>query len=78
MQGSPILAGEPRSLPLDMPTFAEQFKKLGYKNHLVGKWHLGYENRNATPVGRGFHSHVGYWNGLISYFDYEAQDLVSQ
>ena len=70
MQGYPLKAGENRALPHDMPTMPEQMKKLGYKTHLVGKWHLGAATRNNTPTGRGFDSHFGYWHGLIGYFNY--------
>lgn len=65
-------AGENRSIPMNMPTMPEQLKKLGYKTHLVGKWHLGAAYRRNTPTGRGFDTHFGYWNGFISYFGYVA------
>jgi len=42
-------------------------KDLGYSTHLVGKWHLGANKNQHTPVKRGFDSHFGYWNGFISY-----------
>lgn len=45
-------------------------KKLGYKTHLVGKWHLGAGYRNATPTLRGFDTHFGYWNGYLGYYNY--------
>lgn len=46
------------------------FKDAGYKTHLVGKWHLGYFQRKYTPTYRGFDSFLGYYNGLIDYFNY--------
>lgn len=33
----------------------------------VGKWHLGANTVEATPVGRGFSSHTGYWSGAEDY-----------
>ena len=36
----------------------------GYRSHFVGKGHLGYETMDHLPVNRGFHSHVGYLEGL--------------
>ncbi|GLV45979.1 uncharacterized protein CBL_02929 [Carabus blaptoides fortunei] len=71
MQGYPINAGEARALPTYMSTLAERLLALGYNTHMVGKWHLGHENRSVTPTGRGFQSHLGYWNGFVGYFDYE-------
>ncbi|XP_044260600.1 arylsulfatase B-like [Tribolium madens] len=72
MQGYPLKAGENRSLPQNMPTMPLHFKNLGYKTHLVGKWHLGAAYRQDTPLGKGFDSHFGYWNGFVGYFDYLA------
>ncbi|KAG5885842.1 hypothetical protein JTB14_032037 [Gonioctena quinquepunctata] len=71
LQGIPIDAGEDRSLPLEMPTMAERLKGLGYKTHMVGKWHLGAACKEVTPTKRGFDSHFGYWNGYVGYFNYE-------
>lgn len=75
MQGYPIIAGEARALPIHMSTLAERLLGLGYNTHLVGKWHLGHENRSVTPTGRGFQSHLGYWGGFVGYFDYEIAAL---
>ncbi|EFA05395.2 arylsulfatase B [Tribolium castaneum] len=72
MQGLPIRAGENKSLPLDVVTMPQYLKRLGYKTHLVGKWHLGYAHIEDTPLQRGFDSHFGYWNGFVGYFNYTA------
>lgn len=71
----PIIAGEHRHLPLDMPTLPQQLKSLGYSTHLVGKWHVGASLDEVTPLGRGFDTHFGYWNGYIGYFDHSAVGL---
>ncbi|KAK3917281.1 Arylsulfatase B [Frankliniella fusca] len=68
MQGYPLKAGEPRGLPLEFPTLPERLAELGYRTNLVGKWHQGYHHADYTPLGRGFHHHLGYWNGYMSYF----------
>ncbi|KAH0816881.1 hypothetical protein GEV33_005910 [Tenebrio molitor] len=70
LQGTPIVAGQNRSLPRGMPVMPEIFKKLGYETHLVGKWHLGSAYRSSTPTNKGFDTHFGYWNGFLGYFDY--------
>ncbi|KAJ3648883.1 hypothetical protein Zmor_020652 [Zophobas morio] len=70
LQGVPIVAGTNRSLPVDMPIMPQFLKKLGYKTHIVGKWHLGSNYRSRTPTERGFDTHFGYWNGFLGYFDY--------
>ena len=33
--------GDDMGLPLDQKTIADYLKKLGYKNAVYGKWHLG-------------------------------------
>lgn len=70
LQGLPLDPGENRSIPQDMKILPERLKKLGYANHLVGKWHLGGSSRNHTPTARGFDSHFGYWHGFVGYFSY--------
>ncbi len=49
-------------------------RAANYSTHLVGKWHLGANTRNATPVGRGFDSAYGYWSGAE---DYETHSVTA-
>ncbi|XP_066993734.2 arylsulfatase B [Anabrus simplex] len=72
MQGIPILAAEPRGLP-EGKILPQYLKDLGYATHAIGKWHLGYHTVNYTPTYRGFDSHLGYFNGFVSYYDYILQ-----
>ena len=44
--------------------------KLGYKNHIVGKWHLGFCCWEYTPTLRGFHSFFGFYMGASGHFDH--------
>jgi len=76
MQGIPLRGAEPAALPRGklMPQY---LKNLGYKTHIVGKWHLGFYKKEFTPTYRGFDSHLGFWNGLVNYYDHVYQDLVS-
>ena len=69
--------GEPRGLPLEEILLPQRLKDLGYIARLVGKWHLGYHQSQYTPTMRGFHSHFGYWNGYVGYFDYKVDQGVS-
>ncbi|KAJ9591420.1 hypothetical protein L9F63_002026 [Diploptera punctata] len=71
MQGNPIKCGEPRGLPLEEILLPQRLQKAGYITRLVGKWHLGYHHSEYTPTKRGFHSHFGYFNGYIGYFDHK-------
>ncbi|GBM20840.1 Arylsulfatase B, partial [Araneus ventricosus] len=65
-----IRAGEASGLPLNETTMPQRLKKLGYKTHMIGKWHLGYQTKEYTPTHRGFDTFYGYWNGMIDYFDH--------
>lgn len=77
MQGWPLGASEPRALPPGK-ILPQYLKELGYTTRIVGKWHLGYYKEEFTPTYRGFDSHLGYFNGLISYYDHIAQENVSR
>ncbi|XP_034232339.1 arylsulfatase B-like [Thrips palmi] len=70
MQGYPLKAGEARGLPLKFRTLPERLAALGYRTNLVGKWHQGFHYADYTPTRRGFHHHLGYWNGYMSYFSH--------
>lgn len=72
MQGYATAPGEDIALPFNVKIMPEHFKKLGYKNHLVGKWHQGNMYRNNTPMGRGFDGFFGYWNGFITPYGYKV------
>ena len=39
-----------------------------YVSRAYGKWHQGFLNRSYTPVGRGFDSFFGFYDGGQSYF----------
>ncbi|KAF4519022.1 hypothetical protein B566_EDAN009785 [Ephemera danica] len=71
MQGYPLMATEPRGLPLDQRLLPQYLKDLGYQTHLVGKWHLGHYMKKFTPTKRGFDSHFGHYNGFGSYYSHQ-------
>jgi hypothetical protein len=75
MQGMPLGASEPRALPQGK-ILPQYLKELGYTTRIVGKWHLGHYKEEFTPTYRGFDSHLGYFNGFISYYDHIYQEKV--
>lgn len=62
--------GNDMGLPLDQKTIADYLKKLGYKNAVYGKWHLGNADR-FHPLKRGFDEFYGFRGGARSYFPYK-------
>ena len=44
--------------------------RAGYKSHIVGKWHLGFCNKEYWPESRGFDSYYGLLLGGQTYFDH--------
>uniref|UniRef100_A0A1A9WE40 Sulfatase N-terminal domain-containing protein n=1 Tax=Glossina brevipalpis TaxID=37001 RepID=A0A1A9WE40_9MUSC len=65
-----VVNGEPWGLPLDERLMPELFRDAGYSTNLVGKWHLGFYQKEMTPTFRGFNHHYGYYSGFISYYDH--------
>jgi arylsulfatase A-like enzyme len=64
--GPAASAAEP-GLPLWESTMADQLKAAGYATGLVGKWHLGYTEKQH-PQSRGFTEFFGFLGGAHPYF----------
>lgn len=71
-----IGGSQPYGLSLGETLLPEHLSALGYANHHVGKWHLGFFRQLYTPVFRGFSSHFGYWTGRIDYYDHTSDERV--
>jgi arylsulfatase A-like enzyme len=66
--GHEFNAGAPGSgLPLTETTIAARLKAAGYATGLVGKWHLGSEDK-FHPQNRGFDEFFGFLGGAHDYF----------
>ncbi|XP_076471143.1 arylsulfatase J-like [Babylonia areolata] len=50
----------------------QSMKEIGYRTHMVGKWHLGYCHWNLTPMFRGFESFFGLYSGAVGYFNHSS------
>jgi arylsulfatase A-like enzyme len=55
-------------LPLSETTIASRLKAAGYATGLVGKWHLGAEDK-FHPQNRGFDEFFGFLGGAHDYFE---------
>ena len=52
----------------EVNTMADTLSEIGYKNALIGKWHLGHQ-RQHHPLNRGFHDFFGVLDGGTSYIN---------
>jgi arylsulfatase A-like enzyme len=59
--------GAGTGLPLSETMIAARLKTAGYKTGLVGKWHLGSEDK-YHPQNRGFDEFFGFLGGAHDYF----------
>lgn len=49
-------------------TIAEALRPAGYRNYMVGKWHVG-EFRPVFPLDRGFDQYYGLISGAMNYWN---------
>ncbi len=62
-------------LPLTEITLAQAMKKAGYATGMVGKWHLGMQEK-FHPTQRGFDEYFGFLFGANTYVDPKRPDAV--
>ena len=49
----------------------DELQQLGYRTHMLGKWHLGHCHPGVQPLGRGFHTQYGFMlGGHNSYYNH--------
>ncbi|XP_052794795.1 arylsulfatase B-like [Mya arenaria] len=70
LQSGVILGSMPYGLPLKEKILPQWLADLGYRTHIVGKWHLGMLAEEYLPTRRGFESHYGYLQGAEGYYDH--------
>ena len=69
-----MVPGNPVGLSPEYTILPEHLSKIGYKNYLVGKWHLGQSKIMYHPLRRGFDEFYGllgkiFWIRLSKYTD---------
>jgi len=67
-------AGGKQGMPIDQTTIAQRFRALGYITALIGKWHLGSEEK-MLPTERGFQEYFGFLGGAHPYFPGKGKDI---
>jgi len=67
----------PDGMPLDEVTIAEMLKSVDYATGLVGKWHLGSQDR-FMPWNQGFDEFHGvpFSNDMSNFFWYDNQEQI--
>ena len=53
----------------------EDLAIAGYRNHLVGKWHLGQGIPAFHPLKRGFHSFYGLLGAAFNHFTKQVEQV---
>ena len=74
---APALAGRPDravGLPTQEVLLPPDLRALGYKNVMIGKWHLGHFNNASTPRSRGFDHFYGFYSGGVDYFTHVSEE----
>ena len=61
---------QPTGLTLNRTLLSDRLQTLGYRTHVVGKWHLGFCNLKYTPTHRGFNTFRGFYTGAEHYYDH--------
>lgn len=59
-----------KGLPLEHSLLPQYLKEAGYRTGLIGKWHLGFKQREYLPTSRGFDYFYGHLTGGIGYWDH--------
>ena len=48
----------------------QYLKEANYSTHLVGKWHLGWQQAGSLPMERGYDSFFGFLQAQMKTFDH--------
>lgn len=71
-QNGVFLNMEASGVPLNFPFLPQNLRKLGYRNYLIGKWHLGYCKKEFLPTERGFDYFYGFYGAQEGYFNHST------
>ena len=68
LQHERMAPSTPTFVPDHLPLFPARLQDLGYRTHLLGKWHLGFCDRRYLPADRGFHTFTGFYTDQLDYY----------
>ena len=72
LQHGVILNSMPDAVPPNETMLPALLRSVGYKTHIVGKWHLGFHEPRFTPERRGFDTAFGYYTGNAEYWNHTS------
>ena len=58
-------------LPLEHTLLQEKLKETNYTTHMIGKWHMGFYQKEYLPTYRGFDT----FYGRMVYTYYERKEI---
>ncbi len=76
LQHSYLETEETIGLPLKFKTLGDHFQAIGYETHAVGKWHLGFYEKEYLPTHRGWSSYFGYLSGGEDYYTHKTSGFL--
>lgn len=71
LQHEQMKADTPTYVPDRFLFLPQYLKQLGYHNHFVGKWHLGFCDFRYTPTRRGFDSFAGFYTDNLDHYSHK-------
>ncbi len=66
-----------QGLPPSEVTIAEVLQARGYRTSAIGKWHLGYNHEQFSPLELGFEEHYGFYEAFSLYAPIDDPDVVN-
>lgn len=64
-------------IPAEIETLPEQLREAGYTSHHIGKWHAGFNTRQAWPNAQGFDSFFGFLNQFLLRGPHTETELIT-
>lgn len=71
MQHGVVRPPQPDGVPLDEKMIPDALKTCGYNTELIGKWHLGFFQKEYCPQYRGYDHFLGFLTGSEDFYTHE-------
>merc|ERR1711944_358492 len=68
MQHHVLLPETPKGLFTNFTLMPDFFREIGYRTHMIGKWHLGFCHEDYLPTRRGFDTFYGFYLGAEDHY----------